>query len=170
MSDTDNSYYKGIHIKIDNDQTGAQASRESLEDAVIAGVVKASDMEVPEDELEETVAYMTSGHFQRMKYDTMFAGRMYMPTPDESAEQIRLIREEAYRSIKTELVLKQIADAEKLEVSPAELEEEAAKIAERQEMSLTMIKDFLGEDLVSLRHDLLLKKAVDFVYQHAVFV
>jgi trigger factor len=170
MSDTSGTHYKGIHIKTTSGQADVQESRESLEDAVIASVVQASDMEVPKEQLEETVAYMTSGHFQRMKYDSMFAGRTYMPSPDETAEQMQLIREEAYQSIKTELVLKQIADAEKLEVTYAELEEEAARIAERQGMSLAMVKDFLGEDLTSLRQDLLLKKAVDFVYQHAVFV
>jgi trigger factor len=170
MSDTGDAYYKGIRIETGSDQGGNRASRESLEDAAVASVVQASNVEVPEEQLEETVSYMASAHFQHMKYDHMFAGRTYMPSPDESEEQMRLIREEAYQSIKTELVLKQIAAAEKLEVTHAELEEEATRIAERQGMSLTMVKDFLGEDLTSLRQDILLKKAADFVYQHAVFV
>jgi trigger factor len=170
MPDVDNRYYKGIVIETSGTQRDVQTSRELLEDVVIAKLMELSDVEVSEDKLEEEVSYLATAHSQRMKYDHIFSGRIYMPLPDELAENVRMIREETHRSMRAELILKQIVEAEGLDVTDAEVEEEAARIAERQEMSLTVVKDFLGADLASLRHDLLLDKALDLVCQHAVFV
>lgn len=138
--------------------------------SICGQAVQSSDIKVPDEKLEETVSYLVGAHYQRMKYDSMFAGKMFMPSSDELEEQAQLIRKQAYLDLKTELVLQQIAEAEGLVVTSAELEEEAAGIAERQGLTLAMVKDFLGDDHLPLQQDLLLRKAADFVYKHAVFI
>jgi trigger factor len=168
--DKTDKYYIGVVIDAAADKSAADSSREALEEAAVTKAVQSSSLDVPDDELEETTAYLASGYYQRMKYDSMFAGKAYMPLPEELEEQRRLIREQAYLSIKTELVLKQVAEAEGLEVTDEELEGEASRMADRQGLPLDAVKAFLGDDLGSLRQDLLMRKAADFIYQHAVFV
>jgi trigger factor len=70
--------------------------------------------------------------------------------------------------LKTEIILRGIIDAERFEVTMDELETAAQDIADREKITLEMVKDFLGENLEALRNDLLIRKALDFIYDNAV--
>lgn len=137
------------------------------EDAILDKILEASDIEVPQALVDEEVRMMVFELNHRMKYDGLATGAYIGLTQDEQAERLAVFKREASKLVKTRLVLRSIIQAEKLEVTEAELEEEAKALAVREQMPIEMVKDFLGEDLEPLKEDLLVRKAIDFINANA---
>lgn len=132
-----------------------------MKEELLEAFVEASNFEVPKDQLEETIAQLTTEILHRKRYEYMAVGQIFMPEDIEQfTEEIRNL---AYTQLKTQLVLEDIIEKEAFEVTVEELEEEAQALAERQQLTLEAVKDFLGEDMVSLRKDILIRKAIDFI-------
>ena len=104
----------------------------------------------------------------RMKYDGLATGTYISLTQDEKAERLEMFKKEAFKLVKTRLVLRSIIESEKLDVTEEELEEEAKALSIRQQMPIEMVKDFLGKDLEPLKDDLLVRKAIDSINANAL--
>ena len=139
-----------------------------LMEAILDKVLEANDIEVPQDLVDNEVTMMVMELKHKMKYESMLSGGYFDFMQDDMADRMEEFREEAFKLVKTRLVLKGIIEAENFEVTKEDLEEEAKAISVRQQMPIEMVKDFLGEDLESLKDDLLVRKAIDFVYANAV--
>lgn len=133
------------------------------EAALFEAVLKAHDVEVPQNLVDDEVRMMVLELNHRLRYESLTSGRYAGFTQAEMAGRMEEFREEAFKLVKTRLVLKRIIEAEHLEVSQEELEEEAKAIAVRQQMPIEMVKGFLGEDLAPLKDDLLMRKAIDSI-------
>lgn len=160
--------YKGIEVERVINASSPTKAEMQMKDVVISKIVEANDIDVPEELVNDEVALMVSELIHKVKYESMAFGGYSDFTRDDMSDRIEEFREEAFKLVKTRLVLRGIIEAENFEVSMEELEEEAMDISERQRMSIRMVKDFLGEDLESLKDDLLVRKAIDFVYANAV--
>jgi FKBP-type peptidyl-prolyl cis-trans isomerase (trigger factor) len=135
--------------------------RAGMKDELLEAFVEASDIVVPEDLFEETVERMTLEVMHGKRYEYMAQGKIFMP---EDVEQFtEEIRNLTYTQLKTQLVLENIIEKEAFEVTADELENEAKALAERQQMTIEAVKDFLGEELTSLKDDILIRKAIDFI-------
>lgn len=78
------------------------------------------------------------------------------------------IKPDAEKRIKSQLVLEAVADAEKIEASDEELDEEIQNMADQYQMKLEDIKEFLGEnEKDSIRKDIAVKKALAFIADNA---
>ena len=139
-----------------------------MKDAIIDKVLEANNIEVPQDMVDNEVTMMVIELKHKMKYDSMEPGGYCDFMMDDMADRMGKIREEAFNLVKTKMVLKGIIEAENIEVNKEDLEEEAKAISVRQQMPIEMVKGFLGEDLESLKDDLLVRKAIDFIYANAV--
>ena len=138
-----------------------------IEDAILAKVLEAKDVEVPQDLVDDEVRMMVLELNHKLKYESLASNRYIGLTQDEMADRMEEFREEAFKLVKTRLVLKRIIEAAHLEVTKEELEEEAKAISVRQQMPIEMVKDFLGEDLEPLKDDLLVRKAIDSINANA---
>ena len=154
--------YKGVEVE------RVKNAELPLKDAIIDKVLEANDIEVPQDLIDEEVKMMVIELNHKMKYESMASGKYIGFMQDDRADRIEKFREEAFKLVKTRLVLKGIIVAENFEVTKEELEEEARAISVRQQMPIEMVKDFLGEDLEPLKDDLLVRKAIDFVNANAI--
>jgi trigger factor len=160
--------YKGIEVERIKNVPSAKKAEMLMKDAIIDKILQVNDLEVPQDWVANEVTKMVIELKHREKYESMsFTGGIEI-TQEDMADHIEELREEAFKLVKARLVLKGIIDAENFEVSKEELEEEAKVISERQQTPLSMVKDFFGEDLESLKADLLIRKAMDFVYANAI--
>ncbi len=132
-------------------------------DAIVAEMLEAHDIEVPQDLVDAETRMITIELYQEMKYASMLSAGELGFMPDDMADRMEEVRQEAFRAVKTRLVLRNIIETEGLEVTQEELEAEALAISVRQHMPIEMVKGFLGDDLMMLRDDLLVRKAVDSV-------
>ena len=78
------------------------------------------------------------------------------------------VRPEAEKAVKTRIILMGVVDAEKLEVSAEEIEDELNKMAAQYQMTADKIKEMIGiENLTFLQKDLQVRKAIDLIYDKA---
>ncbi len=138
-----------------------------IEDAILEKVLEATDVEVPQDLVDGEVSMMVLELNHQLKYESLASNRYIGFTQDEMADRMEKFREEAFKLVKTRLVLKRIIEVAHFEVTKEELEEEAKAISVRQQMPIEMVKDFLGEDLEPLKDDLLVRKAIDSINANA---
>jgi len=162
--------YKGIEVNQIKTSANPDAAERLLENAILDKVLEANHIEVPQERVDQEVSMMILEMNHKMKYEGLATGVMISLTQDEMKERIETFKEEAFKLVKTELILKAIIEAENITVSTAELEEEAKTIALRQKVSIEMVKDFLGETLGSLQNDLLVRKAITFLKNTAVII
>lgn len=161
-------HYKGVEVERPRQAPSAKNAERQLQTAILDKVLTLNDIEAPQDLVDHELTLMVIEHTHRLKYESMSTGGSYDFMQEDVAELLESFREEAFKLVKTRLVIQGIIEAENFEVTKAELEEEAKIIALRQQISLEMVKDFLGEDFESLKEDLLVRKAFDCIYAHAV--
>ena len=71
--------------------------------------------------------------------------------------------------MKTRIILKGIADAEKLEISDEDIDGEVEKMAQMHKMEKEKLIEMMGKDnLKNLGKDLLMNKAINFMFEKAV--
>lgn len=160
--------YKGIEVEqVENTPSGKNAE-EQLRDRILEKVLEANDIQVPQDLVEEEFSMMVLKMNHRMKYDSLASGAYLELTQEEMDARVKEFKAEAFKLVKTRMLLEGVIEAEKLEVTKEELEEEAKAISLRQQMPIEMVKDFLGQDLGLLENDLLARKAISLIHAHAV--
>jgi len=130
------------------------------EEEFLEAFVEASDIEVPEDLVTEAIERLSDEVFHRTRYEYMAQGRILMPY--EVEELMADVPALARAEVKAQLVLEQIIEQQAFEVSQDELEAEAEALANRQQMTIAAVKEWLGADLKALRQDILIRKAIDF--------
>lgn len=157
-----------------------QANRERLEsyakmsaenqmkDAAIAKVVDANEVEVPRAMVEDEIDRMIGELNQQLRYQGLTIDQYIQFTGKSMAEFREEVRPEAEKAVKTRIILMGVVDAEKLEVSAEEIEDELNKMAAQYQMTADKIKEMIGvENLTFLQKDLQVRKAIDFIYDNA---
>jgi FKBP-type peptidyl-prolyl cis-trans isomerase (trigger factor) len=160
--------YKGVEVKQVKNAPSAEDAEMRLMDAVIDKIVEINGIEIPQNLVDDEITKMVCEQKHKLKYENMASGRCLGLMQNDITADMEKIREEAFRLVKIRLVIRGILEAENFEITKEELEEEARAISVRQQMPVEMVKDFLGEDLVLLKNDLLVRKALDFVLSNAV--
>ncbi len=153
-------YYAGVTVKKTED-------RASLEDAAFRRAVTLAPIEVPEEAVREEHALLLAEFKHRMAYDSMATGKpLYLY--DDLSGQMEGLKEEAAFHVKARMVLKDVISREGFTVSEEELAAEGEAIAQRQGVAPERVRDLFGPDLAMLKADLLERKALAFICDHAV--
>lgn len=159
---------KGIGGNEVDTAPSAKKAETQHQDAIFDKILEVYDIQVPQSLVDDEVTRMLLELNYRMKYESMASGNFPGFTQEELADQVEQIKVDAFKQVKTRLVLKEIIKAENFEVSREELEEEAKAISLRQNVPIEMVRDFLGDDLETLKNDLLVRKAIEFVTVNTV--
>lgn len=163
-------FYKGIEVSKPPKARTVEEAKLKLEEAVINAIVACNKIEVPQSKVDNEVNGMVQELYQQLRYDSLSTGDPHFFIHEEVEAQMDSIRDEAYRQVKTELILKEIIKAERLKVTQEELEAEAYAMSQRQQIPVERIIDFFGKDLKLLENDLLVRKAIDLVCESAVIL
>ena len=127
-------------------------------------IADAAKMELPEPMIEMQIESMIEEFAQRISQQGL-SFEQYMQfsgvTMDKLKEQVR---PDAISRIKSSLVLEQIAEEEKIEVTEEDIEAEMEKLASAYDMELDKIKELMGDaEKESMKKDLAVQKAVALV-------
>ena len=147
----------------------AKASAENqMQDAALIKVVEANDVEVPAVMVEDEIDRMAQELDQQLRYQGLNLNQYMEFTGKDMAEFREELKPDAERQVKTRMLLNGIAEAEKLEISEDELEEELKSMAESYQTTSDKIKEMLGDSIPYLKKDLRIRKAIKFIYDNAV--
>jgi trigger factor len=133
-------------------------------DKIVEELVKRNDFPIPDAMLDSQIDLrlerglralaaqgMTTEHMKKMDFGRLRAGQ----------------REGALREVQASLILEQIADNEKIEVSDEELDREVEIMALQAKQPIEKVQARLTEDggLDRIRHRLRNEKTLDFLYR-----
>lgn len=143
-------------------------SKEQKEDAVIDAIIEEAEMDIPEAMIETQQRQLIEEFAQQLSMQGLSLEQYFMFTGMNRDMMMEQTKPRAEKKIKARLVLEAVADAEKMEVTEEEYENELKDMAESYKMEADKLKDILMEaDEKMIRKDIRIKKAIDFVVANA---
>ncbi|MBQ6432071.1 MAG: trigger factor [Oscillospiraceae bacterium] len=140
----------------------------AFENAAIEKAVANMTVEIPDSMVEEEL----ERQMERMDYELRSQGaslEAYANMMGGTMENIKnSLRPGALNAVKTNVLLDAVVDAEKIEVTDEECEEEYAKLAESYKMDVEKIKEIL--DRKGMEGDLQVRKAAKLIADSAIAV
>ena len=137
----------------------------AFENAAIEKAVANMTVEIPDSMVDEEV----ENELERMDYELRAQGaslQVYAQMLGGNMDAIKTsLRPNALNTVKTNVMLNAIVDAENIEVSDEECEEEYKKLSESYKMDVEKVKE-----LVNIKGDLQIRKAAKLVADSAVAV
>ncbi len=138
------------------------------EDEIIEAIIEDSKMDIPEA-MEDTEAENLVNAFARNIASQGMSFEMYMQYTGMTEDRLKnQMKEQAGKNIRSRLVLEAIGEAEKIEATDEEFEEEVKKMAEQYRMEPDKLKDLMGdEEKKNVRHDIVMQMVCDFIVKEA---
>ncbi len=155
------------HTKEDLQKTVDEQYLNTAKDAVVDKVYEANSFDVPKALVEDEIDVMARDLDQQLAYQGLSLDQ-YLKFTGSSMQQFRdQIRDDAEKRAGTRVVLLSIADAENMEVSDEELDEQYGKMAEQYGMEKDRLKEIMGDSDRVMKKDLLVTKVIDMLYDNA---
>lgn len=141
------------------------AARRGFEESLLEQVTDSMEADIPDAMVELRTDRMMEDYAQRITSQGI-PFEQYLAMTGLTPEILRTqAAEGALRQVKTDLALKAIAEAEKLEVSAEEIDAEIQKLADQYGMEFDQVKKIVPEE--ELRSDLLNQKAANVIFDSA---
>ncbi len=131
-------------------------------DAILEAVGKEVEVDIPEEMVEEEIDRMMGQYEERMKMQGISMELYYQITKSTEKDLRSKLEKEAFSHVLYRLMLEEIMNLEKIEVSNLEAEEEAKKLADKYQMNeQEFLQNFGGIDMV--QYDLEMRKTIEFL-------
>ena len=147
----------------------AEEAKTEKEDKVVDAIIADAKMDIPKAMLETQQRQMAEDFAQRIQMQGLSIDQYFQFTGLTREALLEQIKPQAEKRIQSRLVLEAVAKAENIDASDEEYNEEIKKMAEAYNMDVEEINDMIGAfEQKSIREDICIRKAVDFVVEHAV--
>ncbi|MBU5214535.1 trigger factor [Heyndrickxia oleronia] len=138
----------------------------AVQDAVVEKATENAEMDIPEAMITTEVDRMMQEFAQRLQMQGMNLDLYFQFSGQDEQALREQMKEDATKRVRMNLTLEAIAEAEKIEVSDEEAEEEITKMSGMYNMSVEDIKNALG-GLDTVKKDVKIRKAVEFLVQNS---
>lgn len=147
----------------------AEEAKNEKEEKVVDAIIADAKMDIPEAMLETQQRQMADDFAQRIQMQGISLDQYFQFTGLTRAAFLEQLKPQAEKRIQSRLVLEAVAKAENIEASDAEYDEEIKKMADAYQMDIAEINDMIGTfEQKSIREDICIRKAADFVVENAV--
>lgn len=134
-------------------------------DALLEGVAKNVEVDIPEEMVEEELDRLMTRFEENMKMQGISLDLYYQFTQSSEADLRSQMEKEAYNNVLYRLMLEEISDIEKIEITDEDADKEAEEIAKKYQMDKDeFLKEFGGLDLV--KYDLQMRKVVELLKEY----
>ena len=131
-------------------------------DAILEGVSKNVEVDIPEEMVEEEVTRLMRRFEEQMRMQGISLDLYYQFTQSSEADLRSQLEKEAYSNVLYRLMLEEIMNLEKIEVSVEEAEKEAEELAKKYQLEKEeFLKQFGGIDMV--QYDLEMRKTIELL-------
>ncbi|MBQ7370759.1 MAG: trigger factor, partial [Blautia sp.] len=121
------------------------AARQAKEDAAVEKVIENAQMEIPDAMVDTQARQMVDDFSRRMQSQGLTMEQYFQFTGTNPEQLIEQSKPDALKRIQTRLVLEAVAEAEKIEISEDEVNEEINKMAETYKMEADKVREILGD-------------------------
>jgi len=141
------------------------------EDGVIEKVVENAVVDIPKVMIDKRIDSMVYDFDMRLRYQGLDLNK-YMEIMGMDAETFRnQFGDRAEKEVKTQLVLEEVSQVEKIDADDAEIDEEIKKLAESYKQNEEDFrKNLREEDKEYIKQSLIMKKTVDYLVQNASLI
>lgn len=140
-----------------------------MKDSVLAKIYEANDIDIPEVLVEDEITSMMQEFDQQLRSQGLDLQKYFEYLQKDPSEFRSELRDDAFRKVKTRMIVSAIAQAEGITVAPEELDAEIDMMAAQYKLEPAKIKEMLGaENLAFLEKDIKMRKAMDFVFDKAI--
>ena len=165
--ETMEAYREGVKNDLADEK--AKAAKNAKEEAVLAAIIDAMEVEIPEAMIETQQRQMIDEFAQRLQMQGLSMEQYFQFTGANFQMMMEQVKDQAIDRIKTRLALEAIVAAEGIEASDEDVEEELKSMAEAYQMEVEKIRELLGDKaLVDIKKDLAVRKAAEMVVDQAV--
>ena len=144
-----------------------KAAQTDKENAVMDKVIENAEMDIPQAMIDSEAEYMLNDYAQRLQYQGLSLEQYFQFTGMTQEKMIEELLPQAKKAIQTRLVLEAIVTAENLEATEEDLEAEFAKFAEMYQMEVEKVKSIMAPQMVSMKNDITVQKAITLVTEEA---
>lgn len=131
-------------------------------DTILEEVAKNVEVDIPEEMVEEEVDRLLKRFEQQMKMQGISLDLYYQFTNSTEADLKAQLEKEAYSNVLYRLMLEEIMNLEKIEVSQEEAEKEAEELAKKYQMEKEeFLHQFGGIDMI--QYDLEMRKTIELL-------
>ncbi|MCQ2506303.1 MAG: trigger factor [Lachnospiraceae bacterium] len=145
-----------------------EQEKSRVEDAIVEKIIADSKMEISDKQVKSTAESMAEQAAQSMQAQGISLEMYLQYTGMDIDKYIASLEPTALKKIQYRLVLEEVAKAENIAVTDEEYEAEIEKMAKNYQMEVAKLKEYIKEkDAESIKMDLRVGKALDFVYAEA---
>ena len=151
------------------EKAAADAVEYETKNAVLEKVYEATEVDIPEVMVKDQLDDMLSEFSQQLSYQGLNLD-MYCQYLQKDINALREeLRPDAEKKVKTRLIVEAVAEAEKMEATDEDVEKELEAMAARYKMETAKLKEMMHvENLMYLRQDIKMRKAIEFMFENAV--
>ena len=146
-------------------QKEANAKQEYL-NKLVEEIKKVSTFDIPEEIVKEEAENRKKQLEQRLQQSGIDLEQYLILTKSNEEDLNKQLEEEARKGLESFFVMDSVGEKEKLNITEEELEFELAKMAEQYNMTVEQIKNALGQQLGQFRHNLIMQKIENFLYEN----
>ena len=158
-------------VRKELEKTKYEELKRTAEDEVVDKAVENAEMVIPEPMLKQKTEQTASEFERRMSYQGI-SMEQYLQIMGQTHEQfLEQVKPQALKSTKTRLTLEAIVEKEGIEVTEDDVTDEINKMAEAYDMEPDNVRNMLSEDdMKTLKMDLAVNKAAEFIFENGVAV
>ena len=146
-------------------QKEANAKQEYL-NKLVDEIKKVSTFDIPEEIVKEETENRKKQLEQRLQQSGIDLEQYYVLTKTKEEDLDKQLAEEARKGLESFFVMDSVGEKEKLNITEEELEFELSKMAEQYNMTVEQIKNALGQQLGQFRHNLIMQKIENFLFEN----
>ena len=144
-----------------------KAQSEAL-NKVIDKIASDAKIEIADEVIAEEVEGMKKNMEQQVQQRGLTLEQYYQITGQKVEDVERSMKLEAEKNLRAMLCMEEIAKAEKLEVSDADVDKEMQSIADMYKMPVDKVKEILGKDMSRFKLELRQRKIQDFLVKENI--
>ena len=140
-----------------------------MKDSVIEKIYEANDVNVPDVMVDDEVDAMVRESEQQLSMSGLQLEQYLKMVGQDMAGFRKDIREEAFRRVKSRMLISAVVEAEDIQATEEQINEQIDLMAIQYQMEADKVREMLGEqNMRYLESDVKMRNAIQFLYDNAV--
>lgn len=138
--------------------------------SILEKVYEANEIDIPDVMVEDQIDDMMNEFNQQLQYQGLDLNQYFQFLNKDPKEFRNEVKGDAYKKVKTRLLVEAVAAAENLGASEEDIESQLSDMASQYSMDVEKLRSIMGaEARLMLERDIKSRKAIDFMFENAKF-
>ena len=156
-------------VKSNLEKSKAARAESLMKNSVLEKVYEANDIDVPDVMVESEIDNMMTEFDQQLRSQGLELTSYFQYLNVEPKDFREQLRKDAFKKVKTRMIVTAVADQEKLEASEDEITQEFENMAKQYGLEADKIREMIGvQNIGMIAGDIKIRKAVELMYDSAV--